>query len=163
MVTDVGTELSVPMDMIMPNIPFSLLTAYQFWAFEGVLEMIWGNFNHLHHVCTNTSAHPCWIWLLLAFSLSIAVQILIAEALDKWLKKSYNTTTLIGWKCERDCNCYSLFVIKNHPLPWGRSHHWVADLYDHIHDHRHDWSTRRQDATRARKVIFSVAERFEKR
>ena len=38
-----------------------------------------------------------------------------------------------------------------------------ADFYDHIHDHRHDRSTRRQDATRARKVIFSVAERSEKR
>ena len=38
-----------------------------------------------------------------------------------------------------------------------------ADFYDHIHDHRHDRSTRRQDATRARKVIFAVAERFEKR
>lgn len=38
-----------------------------------------------------------------------------------------------------------------------------ADFYDHIHDHRHDWSTRRQDATRARKVIFAVAERSEKR
>ena len=38
-----------------------------------------------------------------------------------------------------------------------------ADFYDHIHDHRHDWSTRRQDATRARKVIFTVAERSEKR
>ena len=38
-----------------------------------------------------------------------------------------------------------------------------ADLYDHICDHRHDWSTWRQDATRARKVIFSVAERSEKR
>ena len=32
-----------------------------------------------------------------------------------------------------------------------------ADFYDHIHDHRHDWSTWRQDATRARKVIFAVA------
>ena len=32
-----------------------------------------------------------------------------------------------------------------------------ADLYDHIHDHRHDRSTWRQDATRARKVIFAVA------
>ena len=40
---------------------------------------------------------------------------------------------------------------------------WGADLYDHICDHRHDWSTRRQDATRARKVIFAVAERSEKR
>ena len=40
---------------------------------------------------------------------------------------------------------------------------WGADLYDHIHDHRHDWSTWRQDATRARKVIFAVAERSEKR
>ena len=30
------------------------------------------------------------------FSLIIAVQILIAEPLDKWLKKSYNTTTLVG-------------------------------------------------------------------
>lgn len=38
-----------------------------------------------------------------------------------------------------------------------------ADLYDHICDHRHDRSTWRQDATRARKVIFSVAERSEKR
>ena len=38
-----------------------------------------------------------------------------------------------------------------------------ADLYDHICDHRHDWSTWRQDATRARKVIFAVAERSEKR
>ena len=38
-----------------------------------------------------------------------------------------------------------------------------ADLYDHICDHRHDRSTRRQDATRARKVIFTVAERSEKR
>ena len=38
-----------------------------------------------------------------------------------------------------------------------------ADFYDHIHDHRRDWSTWRQDATRAREVIFSVAERSEKR
>ena len=38
-----------------------------------------------------------------------------------------------------------------------------ADLYDHIHDHRHVRSTWRQDATRARKVIFAVAERSEKR
>ena len=38
-----------------------------------------------------------------------------------------------------------------------------ADLYDHIHDHRHDWSTWRQDATRAQKVIFTVAEMSEKR
>ena len=38
-----------------------------------------------------------------------------------------------------------------------------ADFYDHIRDHRHDWSTWRQDATRARKVIFAVVERSEKR
>ena len=38
-----------------------------------------------------------------------------------------------------------------------------ADLYDHICDHRHDRSTRRQDATRARKVIFTIAERSKKR
>lgn len=38
-----------------------------------------------------------------------------------------------------------------------------ADFYDHICDHRHDWNTWRQDATRARKVIFAVAERSEKR
>lgn len=36
-----------------------------------------------------------------------------------------------------------------------------ADFYDHICDHRHDRSTWRQDATRARKV--AVAERSEKR
>lgn len=38
-----------------------------------------------------------------------------------------------------------------------------ADPYDHICDHRHDRSTWRQDATRARKVTFAVAERSEKR
>ena len=38
-----------------------------------------------------------------------------------------------------------------------------ADLYDHICDHRHDRSTWRQDVTRARKVIFAVAEMSEKR
>ena len=38
-----------------------------------------------------------------------------------------------------------------------------ADFYDHICDHRHAWSTRRQDATRARKVFFAVAKRSEKR
>ena len=38
-----------------------------------------------------------------------------------------------------------------------------ADFYDHIHDHRHDRSTWRQDVTRARKVIFAVAERPKKR
>ena len=38
-----------------------------------------------------------------------------------------------------------------------------ADFYDHIHDHRHDWSTWRQDVTRARKIIFTVAERSKKR
>ena len=38
-----------------------------------------------------------------------------------------------------------------------------ADFYDHIHDHRHVRSTWRQDATRARKVIFAVVERSEKR
>ena len=38
-----------------------------------------------------------------------------------------------------------------------------ADFYDHIHDHRHNRSTWRQDATRARKVIFAVAKRSKKR
>lgn len=38
-----------------------------------------------------------------------------------------------------------------------------ADLYDHICDHRHDWSTWRQDVTRARKVFFAVAKMSEKR
>ena len=38
-----------------------------------------------------------------------------------------------------------------------------ADFYDHICDHRHDWSTWRQDVTRARKVIFAVAEMSKKR
>ena len=40
---------------------------------------------------------------------------------------------------------------------------WGADFHDHIHDHRLDRSTWRQDATRARKVIFAVVERSEKR
>ena len=30
------------------------------------------------------------------FSLIIAMQILIGKPLDKWLQKSYNTTTLVG-------------------------------------------------------------------
>ena len=38
-----------------------------------------------------------------------------------------------------------------------------ADFHDHIHDYRHDRSTWRQDAMRARKVIFAVAEMSEKR
>ena len=38
-----------------------------------------------------------------------------------------------------------------------------ADFYDHICDHRHARSTWRQDATRARTVIFAVAKRFKKR
>jgi len=36
-ITDVGIELSFPMDMIKLNIPFSLLTAYQMLA----LDRIW--------------------------------------------------------------------------------------------------------------------------
>ena len=40
---------------------------------------------------------------------------------------------------------------------------FCLDFYDHICDHRHAWNTWRQDATRARKVIFAVAERSEKR
>ena len=39
---------------------------------------------------------------------------------------------------------------------------WERIFYDHIHDHRHDRSTWRQDATRARKVIFAVAEMSKK-
>ena len=35
-ITDVGTELSFPMDMIKLNIPFSLLTAYQILAIDGI-------------------------------------------------------------------------------------------------------------------------------
>ena len=41
MVTDVGTELSVPMDMIKPEFPFSLFTAYQILAIDGVRKGIW--------------------------------------------------------------------------------------------------------------------------
>ena len=65
----------------------------------------------------NASAHRWWRWLLWAFSLSIAVQIFIANTLDKRLKKSYNTTTLIGWSCESDHIGWPLIFIKNHPLP----------------------------------------------
>ena len=56
-VTDIGTELSVHMDMIMPNIPFSLLTAYQILAIDGIGDVLLCSSNHLHHVCTNGSAH----------------------------------------------------------------------------------------------------------
>ena len=98
------------------------------------------------------------------FSLIIAVQILIAESLDKWLKKSYNTTTLIGWKCESDHTCWPLITIKKSSAPYEATAISLgADLYDHIHDHRHDWSTWRQDATRAQAVIFTVAKRSKKR
>ena len=37
-----------------------------------------------------------------------------------------------------------------------------ADFYDHICDHRHDRSTWRQDATRAREAIFAVEEMAKK-
>ena len=87
--------------MITATTAFSLLTAYQTLAIDGIKMKIQHSSNHIHHVCTNALAHTCWIWLLRAFSLSIAVQILIAEPLDKWLNKSYNTTTLMSWSCEK--------------------------------------------------------------
>ena len=37
-----GTELSVPTDMITPTKAFSLLTAYQILAVDGVRRGIWG-------------------------------------------------------------------------------------------------------------------------
>ena len=61
---------------------------------------------------------------------------------------------------------YLLFVVryKKSSAPYeATAINLGADFYDHIHDHRHDWSTWRQDATRARKVIFAVVERSEKR
>ena len=98
-----------------------------------------------------------------SFSLSIAVQILIANSLDKRLKKSYNTTTLMLLNCEGYCIRFLPFLYKKSSAPYEAEAICLgADFYDHIHDHRHDWSTWRQDATRARKVIFSVAEMAEK-
>ena len=61
---------------------------------------------------------------------------------------------------------YLLFVIryKKSSAPYeAEAIGWGADFYDHICDHRHDRSTWRQDATRARKVIFAVAEMSKKR
>lgn len=40
-ITDMGTELSVPTDMITPTKAFSLLTAYQILAIDGVGRGIW--------------------------------------------------------------------------------------------------------------------------
>ena len=51
-------------------------------------------------------------------------------------------------------------IIRSHD---AEAINWGADFYDHIHDHRHDRNTWRQDATRARKVIFAVAEMSKKR
>ena len=97
--------------------PFLCLLRIKYWLLTALGEGFWCSCDHLHHVCTNASAHTCWRWLVRAFSLIIAVQILIAEPLDKRLKKSYNTTTLIGWSCESDRICWPQILIKNHPLP----------------------------------------------
>ena len=97
--------------------PFLCLLRIKYWLLMALEEGLGCGFNHLHHVCTNASAHTCWRWSLQAFSLIIAVQILMGEPLDKWLNKSYNTTTLMSWSCERDCICYSLTAIKKYPLP----------------------------------------------
>ena len=40
-VTDMGTELSVPTDMITPTKAFSVLTEYQILAIDGVGRGIW--------------------------------------------------------------------------------------------------------------------------
>ena len=111
------------------NSLFLCLQRIKYWLLTALGKEFGCSCNHLQHICTNASAHTCWIWLLRAFSLIIAEQILTTEPLDKWLKKRYNTTTLIGRSCERDCICYSLFVIKNHPLPWGRSHRFGSGFF----------------------------------
>ena len=95
MITDRCADLSAHMDMTTLTKAFSLLSAYQILAIDIVGRGVRCNCNHLHHVCTNASAHTLYIPAP-SFSLSIAVQILIAEPLDKWLKKRYNTTTLMG-------------------------------------------------------------------
>ena len=97
--------------------PFLCLLRIKHWLLTALEMKIQYSSNHLHHVCTNASAHTCWKWSHRAFSLSISVQILIAEPLDKWLKKSYNTTTLMGWRCESDHISWQLIFTKNDPLP----------------------------------------------
>ena len=54
-ITDVGTELSFPMDMIKLNIPFSLLTAYQILAFDNIINMIW-----VAMIISIMCAQMCW-------------------------------------------------------------------------------------------------------
>ena len=116
MVTDIGTELSVPTDMTRP---FLCLQRIKYWLLTTFQIRFQHSFNHLYHECPNASAHTCWIWLVPAFSLSIAVQILIAEPLDKWLLKSYNTTTLMGGFGDKTTTSIDhKFFIKNDPLPW---------------------------------------------
>ena len=97
--------------------PFLCLLRIKYWLLTALGEGFWCSCDHLHHVCTNASAHTCWRWLVRAFSLIIAVQILIANTLDKQLKKSYNTTPLMSWSCESDHICWPWIFIKNHPLP----------------------------------------------
>ena len=117
MCTDKCADIFAHMDMITPTKAFSLVQRIKYWLLTTFQIRFQHSFNHLYHECTNALAHTCWRWSLQAFSLIIAVQILIAEPLDKWLKKRYNTTTLIGWSCESDHIGWPLILIKNHPLP----------------------------------------------
>ena len=164
----------------------------------------WCSCDHVHHVCADALAHSCCTWLLRAFSLIIAVQILIVNLLtNDWRRVTIRQPLMRILRLTKTRFCdiisqkhsqnrfrtlhqgldidelrgFSLFIvlkIRPHILttnPWNktiRSHEadaidLGADFYDHIHDHRHDRSTWRQDATRARTVIFAVAERSEKR
>ena len=70
---------------------------------------------------------------------------------------------LDGLKLRERPHTLTTNLYKKSSAPLRPKHHWGADFYDHMHDHRHDRSTWRQDATRARKVIFAVAEMSEKR
>ena len=147
-----------------PQKPFLCLLRIKYLLLTAFKMKIQHSSNHIQHVCTNASAHTWWRWLLRAFSLIIAVQILIANALDKRLKKRYNTTTMMGWSCEKRPHRLTTDLNKKSSAPYdAEAIDLGADFYDHIHDHRHDRSTWRQDATRARKVIFAVTEMSEKR
>ena len=164
MITDRCADLSAHPEMVNKNSPFLCLLRIKYWLLTALGEGFWYSCDHVHHVCADALVHTCWIWSLLPFSLIIAVQILITNLLTKGCRR---VTIRKPWWVNS--------VIKRpHQLttnPWNktiRSHEAEAidlgaDLYDHISDHRHARSTWRQDATRARKVIFTVVERSKKR
>ena len=72
--------------------PFLCLLRIKYWLLTALGEGFWCSCNHLHHVCTNASAHTCWIWFSWLFLWLQHLKYLPSKPLDNCPHKSYNTT-----------------------------------------------------------------------